>query len=864
MSNRTPRFWTNLFQWFCNDSFFEELQGDLEERFSINTQEKGLSRANRIYAKEVIKMVRPSVVRKVKPQNFNNIAMFRNYSIVAFRSLVRNRLFSTINIIGLAISMAVGLIAITFVSEIHSYDNFHDNGDRIYRVVSDVSRPARGTTDYFATTPLVTENRLKTDFPGLETLIPVDRGLWGDLISGDNRFSTKGIHTNSNFFEVFSFPLIYGDEQTALENPYSIILTEKTAMRVFGRTNILGETIEHSRFKELTITGIAKDPPHNSHIQFDVIGSLATLKATNSSLLTRWGQSTASYLYVMIPENQSTENIQRNLNQVAQEENTKVEGIRLDLSLQPISDIFPGDGRFNQFGTVMPRENVNSIIVLALIVILSACFNYTNLSMARTLKRAKEVGVRKVVGASKPQLILQFIIEAVFVSILALIIASFLFTLIKPQFLSLNLYIERTVTLLLNTRTYLLFLAFAIITGAISGFLPAIVLSKLKPITVIKGVSSIKASQGIDFRKVLTALQFTLSMGFFILVTLTYKQYRYAINFDLGYDTESVLNVDVQDNDIELLKNQFARIPEVRGISSASMIASTGSYQSFSVKHDNPLDSAFVNAIDISEGYIENLNHELISGESFSPNTPAGKIVVNELTLKAFGISSPQEAIGEVLSFSRKKWEIIGVVKTFHDRSMDKPLAPFMFTSGLNQHYHINLKLDTDDVLGALTKLSDAWSAVDKHHEFTARFYSENIERTYSDISASIKTYGLLAAIAISISILGLFGMAVYTTESKTKELAIRKVLGAKLSNLLVLLSRNFLFIFVISAAIAIPAAYTMFNETVVPDEVYKINIGFWELSGGAIIIVLIAFLTISSQTLKAARSNPANSLRDE
>jgi len=861
MNNHPPKFWTNLFQWFCNDSFFEELQGDLEERFSINAKEKGLRRAKLIYTKEVIKMVRPSVVGKVKSQNLNNIAMFRNYSIVAFRSLIRNRLFSTINIIGLAISMAVGLIAITFVNEIYSYDSFHENGDRIYRVVSDVTR-TRGT-DYFATTPLITENKLKNNFPGLETLIPVDRGLRGDLVSGDNRYTTMGIHTNANFFNAFTFPLIYGDEQTALENPYSIILTEKTAMRVFGRTDIVGETIQHSRYKEMTITGVAKDPPHNSHIQFDVIGSIATLKTTNSSLLTRWGQSTASYLYIMLPENQATENIQRNLDLLADQENAKVENLSLKLSLQPINDIFPGDGRFNQFGTVMPRENVNSIIILALIVILSACFNYTNLSMARTLKRAKEVGVRKVVGASKSQLILQFIIEAIFVSIFALIIASVLFTLIRPQFLSLNLYIERTVTLLLNTKTYLLFLVFAIITGAISGFLPAIVLSKLKPITVIKGISSIKTSQGIDFRKVLTALQFTLSMGFFILVTLTYKQYRYAINFDLGYDTESVLNVDVQGNDIELLKNQFARIPEVGGISSASMIASTGSYQSFSVKHDNPLDSVLINAINVSAGYIENMNHELISGVSFSENTPADKLVVNELTLKAFGIPS-QEAVGQVLSFARKKWEIIGVVKTFHDRSMDKPLAPFMFTSGLNQHYHINLKLETDDILGSMTKLSDAWSTVDKHHEFTARFYSENIERTYSDISASIKTYGLLAAIAISISILGLFGMAVYTTESKTKELAIRKVLGAKLSNLLLLLSKNFLLIFVISAAIAIPAAYTMFNKTVVPDEVYKINIGFWELSGGAIIIILIAFLTISSQTLKAARSNPANSLRDE
>ncbi|OEJ99545.1 ABC transporter permease [Roseivirga misakiensis] len=858
------RFFRLLFEKFCKEELFEELQGDLQEEFKMNSAKHGLSKARQLYRKEVLQMIRPSVLKSKKRSrnSFQPTIMFKNYSVVALRNILRNKLFSSINIVGLSISMAVGLIAITFVSEIYSYDDFHQKRDNIYRVVSDITRPARGTSNY-ATTPLIANERLTTDFPNVATLVPVDRGMRGNLIYNQESYAVKGISTSSAFFEIFTFPMIQGNAETALNNPYTAVITESTALKIFGKVDALGQFIEHSRYGKITITGVVKDPPHNSHLQFDIIGSIETLRAQKSRLLTRWSQSTASYLYVYIPESQSKENFLANLSELSAQENEKVNNFEIELQLEALNDIFPGDGRYNQFGTVMPQKNVNSIIILALIVLLSACFNYTNLSMARSLKRAKEVGVRKVIGASRTQLLAQFILEAIFISTFALLISVFLFRLIRPEFLALNFYIERTTTLLLSPKIYLFFFLFALLIGGVSGFLPALVMSKLKPVSVIKGVASIKASKGLDVRKVLTTIQFTLSMGFFVLVTLVYKQYKYALNFDLGFTTENVLNVDIKGEDIEVLRNTFSKIPEVVDLSSSAMIPSTGSYQSFTAKYDNPQDSVSINMIDISPGYIENMGHQLLAGSSFDALN-IDHIILNDLAVKRFGINSPQEAIGETISFGRKTWTVIGVVATFHDRSIDKPLAPFAFTSGINNHYYLNLKLQSADMIGTMQRLSETWDDVSGNSDFEARFYSDYIEMTYSDISASVKTYGLLAIIAISISVLGLLGMAVYTTESKVKELAIRKVLGADLSSLLALLSKNFMVIFIISGIIAIPTAYMMFNRVIVPDMVYTIDVGFWELAGGALLIILIAFLTISSQTLKAAKTNPAHSLRND
>ena len=366
------------------------------------------------------------------------------------------------------------------------------------------------------------------------------------------------------------------------------------------------------------------------------------------------GQITADFVYITVPEDQNLQHIQSNLSQMTIQENAKVKDISVDLRLERLNDIFTSNIKYNQFGLTMPKETINSIIVLALIVILSACFNYTNLSMARSLKRAKEVGVRKVVGARKSQLLFQFIMEAILVSLLALGISLFFFRLIRPEFLTLNYSIRQTTTLELTQEVYLYFLVFAIIVGALAGLLPALLMSKLKPVTIMKGASTIKVTKGIDLRKVLTSIQFTLSMGFLVFVSLAYKQYKYSLNFDLGFTTENILNIDIQNNDVELLKNTFSQVPEVTGISTSSMIPGTGSSRDHWIKYNNPLDSLRVFTFDVNPTYINNMKHQLIAGTNFDTNITDGKIIVNELLIERLGLGSAQEAIDKSIHFSNK------------------------------------------------------------------------------------------------------------------------------------------------------------------------------------------------------------------
>lgn len=861
-----PKLATRLLRWFCHEEFYEELQGDLEEKYLANLTEKGSRKAKIKFTFEVLGLMRPSVIKKVRLFKYqNNTAMFKNYTLVAIRNIARNKLFSVINIIGLSVSMAVGLLAITFVNEMNSYDQFHENADHIYRVTNTRTNIDGGPQAY-ATTSVLTGLKLKEDYAGFGKIVPIYNSLYGDLKFGEASFPIRGMFVGDQFFEVFSFPLLSGNPSTALKEPFSLVLTEDVSMKIFSTTDAVGKILERNG-NQYQVTGVMKNPPSNSHMKFEAVASLNTLKSLNaySYVLEDWGNMWSSYVYLLMPEGFDKALAQSKLDELANSENAKVERFKIDLSLEAMTDIFPGDGKYNQIGTVMPKKNINQIVVLTLIVLFSACFNYANLTVARSLKRAKEVGVRKVVGAQKFQIFSQFIMEAILISLLALVFAFVLFNLIKPEFLTLNYYYSRTTSLQLTPTLYLYFFAFTILVGTLAGLLPSILMSKFRTITILKGASAISSGKGFAIRKVMIGLQFALSMGFAIMVTLAYKQYRFALNFDLGYEKENVLNVYTQNNDADVLKAALEKVPGVKAIAKSSLVPSTGSTNSDYAKETNGLDSTVVYGMEVDPAYIPMMKHRLVAGENFKQEVEANQIIVNETLVKKFGFASPEDALGKKLIYYSDARTIIGVVEDFHYGTIYNKLEPFAFLYRKDRPaFNLSIKVETNDMLGTLNRLGVAWSSVDKTHDFSASFYDEQIKTTYSELSSTMKTYGFLATVAISISILGLMGMAVYTAESRLKELTIRKVLGASLQSLVALLSKSFMIIFVIAAAIAIPSSYYLFKNTIARNVQYGIGIGFWELSSGALLIIIIALLTIGSQTIKAAKSNPAENLRNE
>lgn len=867
MGNLPPKYPSRLLAWFCHDDFYEELQGDLEENFFNNSQKYGLRKARRIYTLEVLRLLRPSVIKKLKTQSGslrnNNIAMIKNYLLVAFRSLSRNRFFSVINIFGLAMSMAVALITIAFVTEINSYDQFHADKDRIYRI-NNLMVDSSGNTEPYASTSVKTGNLIREQVPGLESVATVFKGFNGEFKTDEANYSYQGYYVSPEFLEIFSFPAIQGNLSNALTEPNSVVITENLAQRIFNTNDVVGEVLKRgdSQFK---ITAVLADIPKNSHLQFEALGSMSTVEnAERYSYIFNWNTMWSSYAYFKVQENFDFEAFDQVLNDIAKKENEAISRFEILLRYEGLTEIFPGDGKYNQVGTVVPKENIDAMVILTIIVIFSACFNYANLSIARSLKRAKEIGVRKVVGAKRSQVFTQFITEAVLVSLLSLVFAYFLFRLIKPEFLSLNYYISRTTTLDLTLNSYLYFFVFAVLIGLLAGCIPSLIMTRFKPVQIIKGITSMKVTGSVNIRKFLVGVQFVLSIGFAVLVTLSYKQYQYALNFNLGYQTESIFNVELHRNDFKLVEAAFSQVPEVEEISGSGFMPSTGSLNSDQAKVIGQQDSMSVYSIRVNENYIANLGHQLIAGENLDDEIQKKQMVVNEEFIKKFNLGRPEEAIGTRVKYYDEEREIVGVVKNFHYGTIYNDVQPFSFIQGEGQLYYINLKLNTDNLANTMAKLDEAWKTVETDHDLKGTFFSEDIERTYQTLSSSMKTYGLLAIVAIGISILGLLGMAVYTAESKVKELTIRKVLGATYYNLLSLLSRNFLIILVIATAIAIPTALYIFRSTLQNNMEYVMTVGFWELASGALLVIIVAIITIGSQATKAARMNPASNLRNE
>ena len=870
-----PRWMNWLLELYCSKDLLEDLQGDLHEYYARNLTKSRL-KADFIFFLDVIKFCRLYTIRK--PKIIGQMTFFNlmgNYFKTSARSLARNKLFSAINIFGLAISMSIGILMITYISEMLSFDTFHTKGDRIYRVQSSYESVNYPEASNFASTSVFIGKKLEEDYGGFEKVLFLRRNFRADLQKGDNTIPVRGHYASEEFFDVFSFNLIAGNPSTALSEPNSLILTQKSAKKLFKDEEALGQIVVSDE-DSYTITGIVEDLPKNSHIQFEALMSFITLEnryaGDENSTFFDWRSIWMNYVYLLLPEDQSPEVVNGYLTTIAEEENAKTDRYKIEHRVESLANLVPGEELSNNIGPSMTWTGIYQLGVLTLFVIISACFNYTNLSIARSLRRAKEVGVRKVVGAGRAQILIQFVFEAIIVALISVIISYGLFALIKPFFMELVLDGNNLITMEFQWVHIMYFIVFAACIGIIAGILPSIVLAKLKAISVFRDASTVKLMKGLNLRKVLIVLQFTMSIFLIIGSTIAYRQYKFALNFDMGFTTENVLNVALQGNDSKLLMTEIAKLPEVSKASRAGMIPNTGEIWAEEIKYKDPLDSAnvFVNFID--KNYFSTHEFTFLAGGTFPYDQEEGEaqfVVVDELFLKRFNMHDPQEAIGEVITVERRRGdlslEIVGVVKEFQYTKIHSESEPVAMIQGTPEDYmHLNLVVKSTDMVAFMDKLESIWSDVDKVHPFEAEFYDELIQEAYNDQAALFKLFGFLAFLAISIASMGLLGMAVFTTETRRKEISVRKVLGASKNNLMFILSKGFVLMLLVSAGIAMPLSYLFFTEMVMADFVNRITIGPIELLSGVLIVFTIGILTIGWQTGKAAMTNPADMLRDE
>jgi ABC-type antimicrobial peptide transport system permease subunit len=869
-----PAWATRVLRWYCKPELLEDLEGDLNEYFQRNIKSDGVSKANLIYIIDVFKFFRLYTIRK--PEFITllmNFIMIGSYIKTSGRSMVRNKLFSFINIVGLAVSMSVGLVLIGVLTDVLSYDKFHQNHQRISRVIAHYDYLGEKGNNFMATTSLKSARLIKENFSGVEDVAILRSTLQGDLQIGEKIIPLGGFWANPALFKVFSFEMIKGNQVTALQQPFSLVLTETSAKKLFGDQDALGKTVVLNKDRSYTITGIIKDIPFFSHIKFEMLGSLVTLEIIEKEDWRKdsWDDVWRTWAYVLLSEGADTKLIKTNLDNLSKKEDPSVKNTHIELALQPMDNIMFGDSIGNEIGPVLGSTLLWVFGGLAFIVILSACLNYTNLSIARALRRTREVGVRKVIGAMRNNVVMQFMVEAVIISLCSLAIAIVGFFLIRPHFLSIEPEIQKMFTLQLSPLMLIYFFLFAILVGVSAGMFPSLFFAKVQAIQVLKNTASFGGSKKITGRKVLMVIQYCISIILVCASIGVYRQYQHYVNFDLGFNTENILNISLQGTKGDILRKELSELPEVKAVSQSMMVTSVGSYWGTNMKyHGSPNDSSGVGFNSIDENYMPLLGHKLIAGRNFeakADSTKESEVIVNQQVLKRFNIGNqdPEKALGDVIKIDGKDLTIIGVMKDFqYGRANNQVSKEIVFRYSKKDSRLMNVKIQSSDLIATHAKIESIWKKINPVHRFEARFYNEQIQEAFAGLSATVKLAGFLAFLAICIASLGLLGMVVFTTEIRLKEIGIRKVMGASEGKLLYLLGKGFVFLLLIAAAISMPIVILFFEKVVFPNTANHAPLNIFEMLLGVLAILILALIMIGSQTFKAAKSNPAEVLKNE
>ncbi len=892
-NKRPSLFSERLLGWCCKPEYLEEILGDLAE-YRDELLSKPKWKRKLFYWFHVLQFIRPWALKRLQSnQQLNQLSMFSNYLKTSVRSLKKNALFSFINMIGLAISMSVAILMILVITELNSFDDFHENSERIYRVTSNKFMFNQELD--MATASFFLGNEVKKQSPGVEEVVILKSGMSADIKTNAGLLNVSGFYATESFFDVFSFKLLQGNPETVFLEPNNIVLTETTAVKLFGGANPIGKELDiqstggwQTRSILGKVVGVVEDPPLNSHLEFEALVSMKTYDqpATGSGwradFRTNPNHFQNSFVYLLLNQGADLESIETSMSDIISAYNSDQEH-KLSHKLQHMSTFVSSDKYQNRVGPRFSQRQLYIMIGLTLIVLLSACFNYTNLSLARALRRSKEVGVRKVTGASQFQLFAQFIIEAILLSVLAFIIGLGLFYLIKPGFLNMpnpGSSGHDMFTLGINFTKLLYLIICTIGVGLVAGFLPAWFLSKLNANTVLKDASRVKLFGGLSLRRALTVFQFVLSIGLIMSAVLVNKQYKYALGYDLGFETENIINVKVKGDYGDQLEAEFNRVSEVAETSRSSMAMGTGGAELAWALTEDKSQKAMLFWNGIDEKYLNMHDFEIIAGTGFLRALKKGEsnkqIIVNEHLLQTLNLGSPEEAIGKfiwVQGYVRDRLQITGVVKNFINTSLnagqgDEIMANknFAFVQGMPVFTHglIAVKFKTNDLPGFVQKLESIYNGVDNSHPFEADFYKDQIAKTYESEKNIFTLVSFLAFLAISISMLGLLGMAVFTTESRLKEISIRKVLGADSRDLTLLLSRGFLMLIGLSALIAIPLSNYVVNEKVLSSFNYRAPTGIIDWLSGFLVVLFIGTLTIAWQIRQATTRAPSTLLRNE
>ena len=791
--------------------------------------------------------------------------MLRNYFKIAIRNLWRHKVFSLINILGLAVGMTACFLISLYVNFELSYDSFHKKADRIYRIVADIKTPSE-TINADRPAWAVSSN-MKDEFPEVESFVRIadDQIL---VRKGDIKFQEESAAwADSSFFHVFDFKLLKGNPQTALKGPYSIVFSEKAAKKYFGNEDPVGQTVLiRGDGQPAKVTGIMEDMPENSQIKADMLLSMETLNQ-RASIDSNWGGYWPRAFVLLNPSAKATA-LEAKLPAFLEKRNgreMKESQMYPTLFLESLKDVYLHSTRSGQKkGNI---ANVYIFSIVAVFILLIACINFINLTTARSAERAKEVGIRKVVGAAKTQLTRQFIGESIVISLIAFILTILFSWLLLPVFNQLSGKVISQ-SIFENIGYLIILFAAAILIGFLAGIYPALVLSSFRPVVVLKGKFATGA-RGIVLRKALVVSQFTISIGLIIATIIVYNQMIYMRSRDLGFTRDQIMVMNTYgDNGKDAMKQALAAMPSIKSVALSSSVPGSGNPGAYSQIENNKGDLQIAN-LDlyfVDFDYISQFKIKIIAGRAFSREfltDTTQAMILNEEAVKLFGYSSPEQAIGRRFQQWGREGKIIGVIKNFHFRSLQQPIKPLSMRIEPGGNNLLSINVAAENLPNTIAAVEKKWKELIPNRPFSYYFLDEYFDRQYRSEERFGKLFLNFAILAIFISCLGLLGLASYSTIQRTKEIGIRKVLGASVSNIINLLSKDFLWLVAISALIAFPITWFAMNRWL-ENFAYRTGVSWWVFLLAGILATLIALLTISFQAIKAAIANPVKSLRTE
>ncbi len=801
--------------------------------------------------------------------------MLKNYFKIALRQLWNNKLFSALNIFGLATSMSVCLLLIMILSDQYGYDTFHENGDRIFRVTSAKSMEQVPQKTNFATTALTVAEDLQEEFPFVKGVVRFLH-VGASVLIGEKKISTdvSAFFVDQDFLEVFSFGWVAGDQRTALLQPRSVVLTESSAKRFFPYSDPLNKDIELDGLGTFTVTGIIPDPPVRSHIQFNYLISYASVEVFNATerenayVQDEYFQIWRGLVYVKLDENTSKNQLDNALATIAADYSVKDEKENYLLKAQPLADIYPSRELSNEIGSGTPSIVLYFLMVLGLIVILSACFNYTSLSIAKALKRTKEIGVRKVLGASKGDVIRQIIGEAVIFSLLSLLVAVLLLEFLIPAFIGLDPFVAQVVHLERSPQLYALFIGFSLLIGLIAGILPAFSIAKLQPVQAIQKLSNIKLMARGGIQKVLITIQFAFALLFILTVIIVLQQQRHVLNTDIGLNFENIYNVRMEGEDYDLFAQKVGQIKGIEEVSTSSSVLLTGERAGGMISYNDDQDSLAIYYNEISNNFLNNFEIDIIAGKNLpsTSNNTEQFVLLNELATKRMGFATPDLAIGQSIGFDSLNLTIVGVTNDFHqDNIWFAPVTPYLLRQNINNKRNANIRMnEANNIPETIAAVHAVWKEITVTDKTMNGFFVE--ERVYyltKFFKIGSKMIGFVGFLSILIACMGLLGIVIYTIETKMKEVGIRKILGASRGNVIWRLSKGFFVLLSISILIATPLTIAGANLWL-QNFANRMVITPVPVLSGIVILLILGLITIVSQTYLAASANPVDSLHGE